>query len=194
MGLASSQARLLLLTARQSDNEFRGQQINNRRLSLAQQTEQIAKKYSDGISNRNINITLDDGDSTERLSMSNLSEAGYTVYDANGNKVKNIDQDLLEVGLRNGAYHLETGTADSNGSYVKDWRTETGITDDLDTTDDEAVTAEYEYQSAVIQTSDKQLELELKQLDTAHKAIETELEAVKKVIEKNIEKSFKTFA
>lgn len=45
----------------------------------------------------------------------------------------------------------------------------------------------------IVQQQDKGLELELKQLDTEESAISTELEAVKKVITKNIESSFKTF-
>ena len=45
----------------------------------------------------------------------------------------------------------------------------------------------------VIQVQDKNLELKLKQLDTEENAISTELDAVKKVISKNVESSFKTF-
>ncbi len=40
---------------------------------------------------------------------------------------------------------------------------------------------------------DKQLELELQRLQTSHTAIQTEIDSVKKVIDKNVEKSFKTF-
>ena len=47
---------------------------------------------------------------------------------------------------------------------------------------------------AAYQQADKIYEMQLKNLDTQHSAIEAELEAVKKVIDKNIEKSFKTFA
>ena len=45
----------------------------------------------------------------------------------------------------------------------------------------------------IIQIQDKNLELKLKQLDTEENAISTELDAVKKVISKNVESSFKTF-
>ncbi len=46
---------------------------------------------------------------------------------------------------------------------------------------------------AIIQAEDKNLELRLKQLDTEQDAISNELDAVQKVIEKNVESSFKTF-
>ncbi len=45
----------------------------------------------------------------------------------------------------------------------------------------------------IVQQQDKSLELKLKQLDTEENAINQELDAVKKVITNNVEKSFKTF-
>ncbi len=45
----------------------------------------------------------------------------------------------------------------------------------------------------IIQSEDKNLELRLKQLDTEQAAIQTEMDAVQKVIEKNTESTFKTF-
>ena len=54
MGLAASQARLLLLTARKSDLEYRAQQITNAEMILAMQTETVAREYSIKISNQTI--------------------------------------------------------------------------------------------------------------------------------------------
>ena len=45
----------------------------------------------------------------------------------------------------------------------------------------------------ILQAQDKNLELRLSQLNTEHNAIQTEMEAVQKVLNKNIETSFKTF-
>ena len=45
----------------------------------------------------------------------------------------------------------------------------------------------------IIQEQDKSLELKLKSIDTEHNAVQTEIDAVKKVIDKNVETSFKTF-
>ena len=45
----------------------------------------------------------------------------------------------------------------------------------------------------ILQAQDKNLELRLSQLNTEHSAIQTEMEAVNKVISKNIDTSFKTF-
>ncbi len=54
--------------------------------------------------------------------------------------------------------------------------------------------ADIDARTTVIQQQDKTLELHLDQLDTEQQAIQTEMDAVKKVIDKNIEETFKTFA
>jgi len=47
--------------------------------------------------------------------------------------------------------------------------------------------------TSIIQRQDQQLELRLKQLDTEQRALSTEVDAVQKVVNDNIDKSFKTF-
>ncbi|MEB3206836.1 MAG: hypothetical protein VKK59_05770 [Vampirovibrionales bacterium] len=108
MGLAASQGRLLMLTARKSDLELSGQQINQSRMQLANITNQLFN------------------------SMSNLEPDGY-----------------------------------------------------------EAQIIQFRISS--LQVLDKSLELQLRRVDTQREAVQTEVEAVRKVISKNIEMSFKTF-
>jgi hypothetical protein len=47
---------------------------------------------------------------------------------------------------------------------------------------------------AAVETLDKSLELNMRRVDTQRQAVQTEIEAVQKVIEKNIQGTFKTFA
>ena len=54
--------------------------------------------------------------------------------------------------------------------------------------------SEINAQTEVLQNKDQQLELRLQQLDTEQNAISTEMDSVSKVIEDNIEKTFKAFA
>ena len=210
MGLAASQARLLSLTARQSDSEFRGQQISNRRLILTYDMESIAKAYSEGMSNRKLVMKLEPG-TTKITSFDSKTLAGLgfdlassngvglakevaapvfpatvgiptgNYLDQSGNVLSNDD---IEQRLRLGTIHVVNANDKApNGLYnlTFDWRTDSTQTfvDQLDTSDDAAVTAKYEADSAKVQGADKRLEMELKQLDTEHKAIETEVEAVK---------------
>ena len=53
--------------------------------------------------------------------------------------------------------------------------------------------ADINAQTSLIQREDQDLELRLKQLDTEQNALNTEIDAVSKVVKDNIEKSFKTF-
>ena len=109
MGLAASQSRFLMLTARKSDLELTGQQINQSRMQLA-----------------------------------------------------NVTNDLFNV-----ATTLEP---DSN----------------------EAI--QIQLRINAIQSLDQALELQLRRVDTQQEAVQTEIEAVRKVIDKNIDLTFKTFA
>ena len=58
----------------------------------------------------------------------------------------------------------------------------------------EKTMAQINAKTEVLQQQDKTLELRLNQLDTEQSAISTEMDAVKKVIDKNVESTFKTFA
>jgi hypothetical protein len=109
MGMAESQARYLLLTARKNDLEFSGQQINQSRMQLANITNELF----------NTATTLD---------------------------------------------------PDSN----------------------EAINIQLRINS--IQSLDQALELQSRRVDTQQKSVQTEIEAVQKVIDKNITLTFKTFA
>lgn len=109
MGLAASQSRYLTLTARKSDLELTGQQINQSRLELANATNDLFN-----------NATSLDPDTP----------------------------DAIRIQLRINA----------------------------------------------LQSLDQALELQLRRVDTQQSAVQTELEAVKKVIDKNVDLTFKTFA
>ncbi len=58
----------------------------------------------------------------------------------------------------------------------------------------EKTIADINAKTSIIQEEDRTLELRLKQLDTEQKALSTEMDAVKKVIQDNVEKTFKTFS
>lgn len=58
----------------------------------------------------------------------------------------------------------------------------------------ERTIADINTQTEIIQQQDRTLELRLRQLDTEQEALQQEMDAVKKVIDKNVEGTFKTFA
>lgn len=63
-----------------------------------------------------------------------------------------------------------------------------------DVTKYEKSMADINARTSVIQEQDRQLELRLKQLETEQKALTTEMDAVKGIISKNVESTFKTFS
>lgn len=103
------------------------------------------------------------------------------------------DNDYLETQLRTGNWTLLKPNEDQTGTEEINYSSVGNIVDELDTSDDASVTATYEYLTDYWQQKDKELELELQQIQSEHNAIETEIDSVKKVIEKNVDKSFKTF-
>ena len=58
----------------------------------------------------------------------------------------------------------------------------------------EKTIADINAQTSIIQQEDRTLELRLKQLDTEQNALSVEMDAVKKVIKDNVDKTFKTFS
>ena len=94
----------------------------------------------------------------------------------------------------------------NNGTTDTTFTVTTNTTTDEDAYND--AMNEYTYQSylyeqemnninaktSIVQAQDRELELKLKQLDTEHNAVQTEMDAVNAVCKKNVEDSFKTFA
>ena len=84
MGMSASQARYLQLTARKSDVEYQAQQIAQKRLTLAERTEIIAKRYTERMDDRrlyyNANYEV----------VNKVDENGQPVFDENGNQLTEL--------------------------------------------------------------------------------------------------------
>ncbi len=104
----------------------------------------------------------------------------------------------LQDCLRNGKYLIEKGNLDSETQKVKwrslSWDATANISDSYYTQDDDKAKAKYDRLQTQIQNQDKKLELELDSIETQRSAVTTEVDSVKKVIDDNIEGSFKAFA
>jgi len=114
---------------------------------------------------------------------------GYTTIDpANQNSAN-----WLDTQLKNGGAFLEKFDATSQKFVDTDTTSSSEISEQADNSNTAAIEAKYDADMQAIQTKDKRLDLNIKQLDTEHQALQTEMDSVKKVIDKNIESSFKTF-
>ncbi len=201
MGFAASQARLLLLTARKSDLEFRAQQITNAEMMLAMQTEEVAREYSAKLSNQTLKY-IDQGDNSQmkELSASELQlvsglilqeydqESGWHDWKNNGSNDYTAPQ-LLQ-GLQNGTLKI----LKADRSEEVDAFNGTAFAVTYNTADDAAADAEYRTKTAALQVKEKRLQMDLQQVEAQQKACESEMDSVKKVMDKNIEKTFKVFS
>lgn len=222
MGLAASQGRLLLLTARKSDLELQAQQISQDRLVLSIQQEMIATEYAEKTNNQIYQIQLDDNNGYQPLSISalnqffngserNFSAGNYQIYDTRTDKlvdpktIKEYDgtsgtpDSALQRNLVNGYWLIKTRDniedSPTKGQMVTmTLAGQSNFRQTYYTEDDGAAKAKYDAAIARVQRLDKQLELKLNQVETQHKAVETEVESVDKIISNNIEGSFKYFS
>lgn len=103
-----------------------------------------------------------------------------------------------------GRVHTIYLTMDDGNTYSVEMKAET-VTDEeaYDNAFNEWEYKKYQYdqkqqeinlKTSIVQQQDKNLELKLTRLDNERNAVKTEIDAVKKVVQENIEKSYKTFS
>lgn len=151
MGLAASQARTLALNARKSDLEYQGQQVNQQRTILSNQTETFYQKI--------LALQVPNAESMP-VNYTNVANPDGTITatptnDADGDGISNAYEAALE-------------------SYSAEYN---------------RINAQIE----IVHNQDRALEIALRNIDTQHSAVQTEIESVKKVIDKSIETTYKTF-
>ncbi|MCR4881421.1 MAG: hypothetical protein K6A44_05655 [bacterium] len=180
MGIAASQARYLYLTARQTNVEFEGQQINQARTNLANEQSGLFREM---LKIEAPVVPTLYGIKQNCAKWEKNDPPGPNPDDYKGGK----DSSEYKYDLTIWTAYVENGY-DANAAY--------------DAAMDQYNAQQLEYENAMdkinvktqeIHEKDQVLELQLRQLDTEQETIVTELESVKKVIDKNIENVFKTF-
>lgn len=146
------------------------------------------------------------GESTEK-SKQGSEQANYTALDSRLLNSSTWIQDALTQGAISIEVASYTETAnevpDSNNPTVVNlkgisWTSSiySSLTDITVGDDDQAIAkaeAEYERKTQEINAKDEKYENKIKNLDTEHSALQTEYESVQSALNKNIERSFKTF-
>ena len=177
MGIAASQARYLYLTARQTNVEFEGQQINQARTNLANEESGLFRQMME-IKSPTMPTLYTIKQNCEKW----LETGGPRPEDySGGEQSKEYQNDMSiwtayqESGDINYAYQIAT---DGYQAAQQDY---------------EQAMNEINTKTEEIHQKDQVLELQLRQLDTEQETIVNELESVKKVLDKNIQNVFKTF-
>ncbi len=115
-------------------------------------------------------------------------QKGYTVIE-DGLASSN---EWIRFALEGGLVTMEQ--VDTNNNWVS--MLHSNCSNITEVTDEKAVAlAEAEYNRAMnnIENKDKRFDMELKNIDTEHNSLQTEYDSIKKVIDKNIERSFKMY-
>lgn len=103
------------------------------------------------------------------------------------------DPKILQNSLVNGTLFLLDTNKESDEMGISDFSTNTEMEYVLDTSDDAEAESKQEYETARIARQDNLLDMDLKQLDTQNAALQKEYDAVKELIDKNIERTFSLF-
>lgn len=104
------------------------------------------------------------------------------------------DTSVLQRNLEEGNFYFATEKDELTGEWdMKGYASLDSVTLAYDTSDDDAAKAVYDARMTKAEKTDAMLEMRLDQIDTEHTAISTEMDSVQKVVEDNIESSFKTF-
>lgn len=171
MGLAASQARLLMLTGRKSDLEFQAQKHCQRRMIISQQI---------GL--------LQSGDG-QSISCANQYQTQYC------KEQKEVKKTITEMVKSTKGFLRKLFT-----KLIPVLRVITtvmeiikAINKPIKSSGQHQAQPNNEAEIKKLQEEDKRLEMKLKQVDTQQNAVRTEQEGVQKVIDKNIETSFKIF-
>ena len=171
MGLAASQARLIMLTGRKSDLEFQGQNICQKRMNISNQISQLQNGNVQGVSY---------ADQYQTQYCKEQKEVKKTVTEmvkSTKGFLRKLFSKLIPV-LRVITTVIEITKA---------------IKKPLQSSGTHQAKPDTEAEIKKLQEEDKRLEIKLKQVDTQQNAVKTEHESVQKLIDKNIETSFKTF-
>ena len=179
MGIAASQARYLYLTARQTNVEFEGQQINQARTNLANEESGLFREM--------LKIEAPTVPTLYTIKQQCLKWAQNDPQGPNINDYKGENDPQYIYDMSMWTAYVDGGE-DANAAY------EIAIDQyNADQRDYERAMDEINAKTQSIHEKDQVLELQLRQLDTEQETIVTELESVKKVLDKNIENVFKTF-
>ena len=196
MGMSASQARLLAITSRMNDIELRSQQISNTKIRLADESEEVATKYTNALNASKLTYTDYSSGQAQKIDLtpSNLATYGFKLVDKDGNACtsNNITASEMYEMIESGQFTLQQ----KDGSTYKETSVSSNVALGIQTEDNNLAQAEAEYNAATakINTKEKKLDQQVKEMDTEHSALSTEYDSVKSLISDNVSKSFQLFS
>ena len=105
-----------------------------------------------------------------------------------------VDTSILQKNIEEGNFYITAGKSETTGEWDKKTLGQlNSVRTTYDKEDDAAAKSTYDTRMNKAEATDAMLEMRLKQVETEHTALETEMDSVQKVVDDNVEGSFKTF-
>lgn len=127
----------------------------------------------------------------------NSNNPGVKLYDRNYDGITTVpkeqmtDSAYLQQKLASGEWKIVQVTAEGN---VEKTTSQLGFSEESDDARINKASVEYTRKMNEIESVEKVYDMELKNIETEHNATQTEMESVKSVVEKNVERTFKIFS
>ena len=215
MGLAASQARLLNLTARMHDIEYKAQNLEAQKLQMANESTQVYKEYEAALNKQKVqlkHIGADGSATYEDASIQDLFAAGYQLKvigtDGQWHDCADADDITAETGIEAGQMTdtetlrnmVEAGfivfmKPMSDGTLEEvNIATDTNLQEVSDETELKKAEAKYEADMRKIDAKDKKFDTDLAAMEAERNAIKTEIDTLKTVAKDNVDRTFKLFS
>ncbi|MBR1907905.1 hypothetical protein IJ818_03110 [bacterium] len=180
MGIAANQARLMTLTARQNDLEYKAQQISAIKMRLSQTSSTLASNYADALNN---------------YSKLNAAQQMQEKYAAKADDDGNVTDTVFFTVNADGTFAISSnGGVGASGLFNAVAAAIGGA--NISTTANGYLTYQqgiYTSETEQLSAQEKVYDMELTQVNTEHDAIKTEYDAIKSLVGDNVEKSFNVF-
>jgi hypothetical protein len=212
MGLSSSQARLLTLTARMHQIEYKAAKVEAMKLQMANESREAYDEYLDALDKTKIQRKTIQSDGTATFvdvsSLQDLKDAGVYLYDMKAGKYVDtngsitIDNEVITINsesianlINSGQFVLVTKNTDTpTAEQFTSVSTNTNLQEVADEIDIRKAEAKYEANMRRIDAKDRKYDTDLAALDNERNAIKQEMETLKTVAKDNVERTFKLFS
>ncbi|MBR2525506.1 hypothetical protein IKE67_03470 [bacterium] len=215
MGIGASQARLLTLTSRLRDIEYRQESLSNIKMRFANESDAVSAKYTKALNKQKLQYKDYNTGEYHDLTLSqmyhnvvqgqdgNIYGCQYRLYKKDGTPVQegstiynnfNNDPGWLYEAIESGEFYLVAtdNSGNASGGQVN-IASDTSLSEVRDDSDEAIAKAEYDAAMRKINNKEKQIDSQISRLNTEYSAANQEYDSVKQIISDNTQYSFKLF-
>ena len=219
MGLSASQARLLNLTARMHDIEYKAQNLEAQKLQMANESTQVYQEYENALNKQKVqlkHIGADGSAEYRDATLEDIIQAGYEVIVQNNQGTWTTCKTTGEITTATGIQADAMGKTETLRNMVEagfivfrkpgidadgkqiftevNIATDTSLQEVQDETELKKAEAKYEADMRKIDAKDKKFDTDLAALEQERNAIKTEIDTLKTVAKDNVDRTFKLFS